>query len=49
MNIARQVYGDHTQWSGIQLARLRLLAEKIIEVHEASKSVKSEALNKQDQ
>jgi hypothetical protein len=35
--IAKQVYGEHTNWSGIQLARLQLLAEKIIEADRAQR------------
>lgn len=37
LTIAKQVYGEHTEWKGIQLQRLQLLAQKIIEAYEATK------------
>lgn len=40
--LAKQVYGEHTEWKGVQLARLELLAKKIIEAHEAEKKKEAE-------
>lgn len=34
VQIAKKVYGSHTEWSGVQLQRLKLLAEGILEQEE---------------